>query len=114
MVPSQHGVPGEIVVVNKPEHQLPLAVVSIGCPTWSPPPGWLSSSQRLYTSADARAHNPHHSAASLYANLPASVSAAIYNRLVASGLPLPCAGGRPARQECAAPSRDDVVAAQAR
>ncbi|EOD26907.1 hypothetical protein EMIHUDRAFT_114877 [Emiliania huxleyi CCMP1516] len=89
VVPSQHGVPGEIVVVNKPEHQLPLAVVSIGCPTWSPPPGWLSSSQRLYTSADARAHNPHHSAASLYANLPASVSAAIYNRLVASGLPLP-------------------------
>jgi len=54
------GVPGEIVVINKPEHQLPLAVVSLGCQRWAPAASWATSQANLYTSADvpAPAHKP--------------------------------------------------------
>jgi len=49
---AQLGAPGEIVVIHKPEHQLPLAVISIGCQKWAPQAGWIHSPERLHTSAD--------------------------------------------------------------
>mmetsp|Transcript_8119 Transcript_8119/g.25365 ORF Transcript_8119/g.25365 Transcript_8119/m.25365 type:complete len:368 (-) Transcript_8119:393-1496(-) len=62
VVGAHEGVMGDIVVINRPEHQLPLAVVSIGCQRWQPHPSWLSGPDNLYSSADIAPCAPRDSA----------------------------------------------------
>jgi hypothetical protein len=87
VVNPQAGVPGEIVVINKPEHQLPLAVVSIGCQRWVPPADFMTAPERLHSSADIPPPRNPYDAYAAIAGLAAHLAASMRKPVVRSAPP---------------------------
>jgi len=81
-----------IVVINKPQHQLPLGVVTLSGAPYAPPAGWvdLPDPQRFFTEKDAP---PPQSAASHLANAYAAAMRAFGARGVAPPAWLAAASG---------------------